>query len=100
MTTVLLVEWQRQVATRANEWSGRALPMIVAMHRDVDHAGGDAGFLDRLDIGREPPRELDAARGNAGEDERGEIGIALDDFVRDPPQGTPERLRIEDADRG
>ena len=69
------------------------------MHRDVDHAGGDARFLDRLDIGREALRELNAARGNAGENERAEIAIALDDLVRDPPQRTAERLRIEDADR-
>ena len=55
-------------------------------------------FLDRLDISRDPPRQVDAARRNAGEDERGEIAIALDDFVRDPAQSATQRLRIEDAD--
>ncbi len=68
------------------------------MHRDVDHASGDAGFLDRLDIGGEPLRESDATNGNAGEDEPAQVAIALDDLVRDPPQSTPESFRIENAD--
>ena len=34
----------------------------------------------------ESSRNLDAARRNSGENDRVQIGIALDDFVRDPPQ--------------
>ncbi len=76
---------------------GGALAHVVAVHRDVDHTGGDTDVFERLDIGGEPLRQFDAARRNAGEDEALEVGIALDDFVRDAAQSTPEGFRIEDA---
>ena len=49
-------------------------------------------------FGREPSSDLDAARRNAGQDERGKVGIALDDFVRDPAERTAHGFRVEDAD--
>ena len=42
---------------------------VVAMHRDIDHAGRDGHFFDCLDVGRDPSRQLDAARRNSGQDE-------------------------------
>ncbi len=55
-------------------------------------------FLELLDERREPPRDLDAARRDADEDDCAEVGIALDDFVRDAAQRTLDRLRIHDED--
>ncbi len=68
--------------------SAAACSDVVAVHRDIDHPGRDAHLFDRLDVGRDAPRQLDAARRDADQNERGKVGIALDDFVRDPPQGT------------
>ena len=56
-------------------------------------------FFNRLDVGRNPSRQFDAARRNPDQDERRQIAIALDDFVRDPAQRAAHRFRIEDADR-
>jgi hypothetical protein len=72
---------------------------VVAVHRDIDHAGRNAHFFNCVDVGRNPSRQFDAPRRNPGQDEGRQIAISLDDFVRDPAQRPAHRFRIEDADR-
>jgi len=72
---------------------------VVAVHRNIDHAGRNAHFFNCLNVGRNPSRQFDTARWNPGQDEGGQIAIALDDFVRDPAQRPVHRFRIEDTDR-
>src|SRR6266550_3038001 len=67
---------------------------VVAVERDVDRAeiGRSAGSL--LDQSSQAVRERHAARLDADERDAGEIGIRLDDLVRDPRQRPPERVGI------
>ena len=57
------------------------------MHGDIDDAGEDAHAAELRDERREPLGDLHAARGDADERDAGEVGIALDDLVRDAPEG-------------
>ena len=44
----------------------------------------------------DPVCDLDAARGNADDADAGEIGVALDDLVRDAPEGAVNGLSVQD----
>ena len=71
---------------------------VVAMHRDIDDAEVRADLLEGLDVRGDAAGDLDAARGDADDADAGEIGIALDDLVRDAPQGAVDGLRVQDED--
>jgi hypothetical protein len=68
---------------------------VIAVERDVDRAevGRCAGAL--FDQPSQTVRERHTARLDADERDAGEIGICLDDLVRDPRQRSPERIGIE-----
>ena len=69
---------------------------VVAVEGDVDGAelGRLAGAL--LDQAREPLRDRDAARLDPDERDLAEIGIRLDDLVRDPRERSRERVGVEE----
>jgi hypothetical protein len=67
---------------------------IVPMHRNIDNASFYPSFSERLDDAGNPLRNLDAAQWNSRQDYRGEFRIALNDFVREPAQGTIDRFPI------
>ena len=65
----LVFERQRQARSLDTRQLG-AFADIVPMHRDIDDAGPDRVLpSDSMNAGQ-PPRDLDSARGNAGEDDR------------------------------
>jgi hypothetical protein len=68
---------------------------VVAIERDVDRSeiGCRAGSL--LDQPSQTVRERHATRLNADERDASEVGIRLDDLVRDPRQRPAERIGIE-----
>jgi hypothetical protein len=70
---------------------------VVAVEGDVELAEGDLGAAQLLDPPAQPLRERDAARVDADESDLGEVGVALDDLVRDPRQRLRDRLGIEDG---
>src|ERR1035438_1400045 len=73
---------------RAHDRQFGAFANIVAIHRDIDHAHVDVD-VDRADFTnelRDASRDFDAAGLDSSEGNRFQIWIALDDFVRDPPQ--------------
>ena len=69
---------------------------VVAVEGDVDRAeiGRCAGAL--FDQSSQTVRERHAAGLDADERDAGEIGICLDDLVRDPRQRPAERISIEE----
>ena len=69
---------------------------VVTVERDVDRAevGRRAGSL--LDQPSQAVCKRDAARLDADERDAGEIGICLDDLVRDPRQRPAQRISIEE----
>ena len=79
-------------------WSGGAAAAdehVVAMEGDVDGADVD---LDARALGDERAQavgERDAARVDADERERVEVGVALDQLVRDPGERPLERRGVE-----
>jgi len=73
---------------------------VVAMHCDVDHARIDLNLLDLSNKTSDAAGNFIATRWNSGQNNRAQIRIALDDFVRDPPQRTTNRLRVHDRDGG
>ena len=56
---------------------------IVAVHRDVHHAGLDLGAAKLPDERRQFFRDNHAARRDADDGELRSVRVALDDFVRD-----------------
>src|SRR6202011_6154092 len=78
----------------------RARSDVVAMHCDVDHARIDLNLLDLSNKTSYAAGNFIATRWNSGQNNRAQIRIALDDFVRDPPQRTTNRLRVHDRDGG
>ena len=69
---------------------------VVAIEGDVDGAEcrRRAGAL--ADQAREPLRKRHAARLDADERDVGDVGIGLDDLVRDPRERPRERVGIEE----
>ena len=56
----------------------------------------DLGALELGDPAAQALRERDAARVDADERDLREVGVALDDLVRDPRQRLLDRLGVED----
>jgi hypothetical protein len=70
---------------------------VVAVKGDVELAEGDLDAAQLLDPPTQPLRERHAARVDADERDLAEVGIALDDLVRDPRDRLRDRLGIEDG---
>jgi len=68
------------------------------MHRDVDRASLDVDLGNVANEFRESPRDLDATQRNPREHDRFQVGVLLNDFMRDPPQRASDRLRVHDRD--
>ncbi len=67
---------------------------VVAVKGDVD--GAECHF-DPGEFGNQPAQALcqrDTACMNANKSELLELGVSLDDLVRDPHEGAPERIAI------
>jgi hypothetical protein len=90
-----IVEPARRNRRRLQRPSG-AKPQIVAIEGDVQGADLDGPGLDALDGGRDTPREGEAARGNAEEDEVISAFVALDDLVRNARDGTADIGVVQD----
>ncbi len=73
---------------------------VVAVERDVDGAEGNLDAAELLDRSPEPLRERHTARVDTDERDPVQIGVPLDDLVRDPRQRARERVRVEDDARG
>jgi hypothetical protein len=69
---------------------------VIAVEGDVELAEGDLGPLQLGDPAPQSLRERDPARVYADEGDTFEVGVALDDLVRDPRQGALDRCGIED----
>jgi hypothetical protein len=69
---------------------------VVAVEGDVQLAEGDLGAGQLGDPAAQALGDRDAARVDADERDPLEVGIALDDLVRDPRQRALDRLAIED----
>ena len=77
---------------------GRLAPAhvdVVAVKGDVELAEGDLRAAQVLDALPQPLRERDAARVDADEGDLREVGVALDDLVRDPRQRLRDRVGVE-----
>jgi hypothetical protein len=73
----------------------RAHVDVVAVESDVELAERDLGAGELGDAAAQALRERDAARVDADECHALEVGIALDDLVRDPRQRALDRLGVE-----
>jgi hypothetical protein len=72
---------------------------VVAVEGDVELAEGDLGAAQRLDPAAQALRERYAARVDPDKRDPGEVGVALDDLVRDARDRLRDRLGIEDRRR-
>jgi hypothetical protein len=70
---------------------------VVAVERDVQLAERDLGARQLGDAAAQALGDRDAARVDADEGDALELGIPLDDLVRDPRQRPVDRLGIEDS---
>jgi hypothetical protein len=70
---------------------------VVAVEGDVELAEGDLRAAQLLDPPAQALRERDAARVDPDEGDLREVGVALDELVRDPRQRLRDRLGIEDG---
>src|SRR6266508_3380449 len=93
---------EREVETRGAHDRLRALRRLSAAHVDVVAVEGDVDLAEErrgagalLDQAAEPLRKWHAARVNADERDFAEVLVALDDLVRDPGEGSPEALCVE-----
>jgi hypothetical protein len=75
----------------------RANVDVVAVEGDVELAEGDLGAAQLGDPAAQPLSDGYAAGVDADERDLLELGIALDDLVRDPRQRALDRLGIEDS---
>jgi hypothetical protein len=73
-------------------------PDVVAMHRDIDHPNVDVDLVYLANKFSDSPRDLTAPQWNSSQDNRSQIGITLNNFVRDPPQGAANGFRVHDRD--
>jgi hypothetical protein len=79
---------------------GRLAPAnvdVVAMEGDVELAERDLGAGELADPPAQPLRERHAAGVDADQRDPRQIGVALDDLVRDPDERPLDRLGIEDG---
>jgi hypothetical protein len=72
---------------------------VVAVKGDVELAKRDLGRAQLLDALAQPLRERDATRVDPDERELREVGVALDDLVRDARQRLRDRLGVEKGSR-
>jgi hypothetical protein len=94
-STMMTVLFERQRQPRGlHPRQLSPFPHVIPMHRDIDDAGLDSSFSQRLDDAGNPPCNLDAARWNSRENYRGKLGITLDDFVRDPAESAVNGLAV------
>jgi hypothetical protein len=70
---------------------------VVSVEGDVELAEGDLGAGKLGDPPAQPLRERDAARVDADERDLRQVGVALDDLVRDPRDRLRDRLGIENG---
>jgi hypothetical protein len=70
---------------------------VVPMEGDVELAEGDLGSAQLRDPAAQPLGERNAARVDADERDAAEVGVALDDLVRDPRQRAFDRLGVENG---
>jgi hypothetical protein len=70
---------------------------VVAVEGDVELAEGDLGAAQLLDAPAQTLREWHAARVDPDDSDPGEVGVALDDLVRDPRDRLRDRLGVEDS---
>jgi len=70
---------------------------VVAVKGDVELAEGNLRARELGDSPAQPLRERNAAGVDADERDLGEVGVALDDLVRDPRQRLGDRLDIENG---
>jgi hypothetical protein len=64
---------------------------------DVELAEGDLHAAQLLDATAQPLGQRDATRVDADERDLGQVGVPLDDLVRDPRQRLADRLGVEDC---
>ena len=69
---------------------------VVAVEGDVERAEVDLDAAELLDQAAEAVRERDAARVDADERDRVEVGVRLDDLVGDAVKGALERICVEE----
>ena len=72
-------------------------PQVVAEHRDVECACGDVAAFDLGHPLGDAPREMDAARRDAEQDDAGRVAVALEDLVRDASQSSRDVLVVKDG---
>jgi hypothetical protein len=70
---------------------------VVAVEGDVELAEGDLGAGELRDPPAQPLRERDATRVDADERDLRQVGVTLDDLVRDPRDRLRDRLGIENG---
>src|SRR5262245_56444748 len=69
---------------------------VVAVEGDVELAERDLGPAQLVDAPAEPLGERHSACVDADERDPREVGVPLDDLVRDPRQRLPDRIGVED----
>ena len=67
---------------------------IVAVQRDVERAGGYLVATELANRLREPPRNRYAARANPHEGQLVNAAVALENFVGNPGERTPDTVRV------
>jgi hypothetical protein len=70
---------------------------VVAVEGDVELAERDLGAAQLCDPPPQPLRQRNASRVDSDQRDPVEVGVALDDLVRDPRQRALDRLGIEDG---
>jgi hypothetical protein len=70
------------------------------MHRYVNHAGTDVSVCDLASGSRYAAPDLYAARRNSRDHDFFEMGISLDDLMRNPSNSATNCLRVHDRDAG
>src|SRR5436190_2937705 len=88
-------QWQRKFR-RMHHWQLGACTDVVAMHRHVDRALFDVDLSDLANEFGETARDLYSAQRNSREHDRFELGVLLDDLMRDPTQRALDRFPVHD----
>jgi hypothetical protein len=70
---------------------------VVAVKGDVELAERDLGAAQLLDAPPQPLCQRNTTRVDSDQRDPVEVGVALDDLVRDPRQRALDRLGIEDG---
>ena len=82
------------------ERAGGLEAQVVAVHRDVERAGGDLAALDLGHALGDAAGEMHSARRDAEQDETGGVAIALEDLVGDAGQRPGDVLIVKDGAGG